>query len=399
MGKIKSKELNKNAKPSYTTGDVPDFPEQIYKAYSASSIAFEVGKLVMVLFVFLVALRLMTGSFQLFGAGLAKELVAISANPFTSLFIGILATAVIQSSSTTTTLIVSLVAAGKLSLMGAVPMIMGANIGTSVTSTIVSLGHIGNRSEFEKAVAGASVHSFFNIFTVAILFPLEITTHALSRLSGFLAELIEPRPGEEIGTVLFFIRDTANWIIQITGENPYICLLLGLAALFFSLQFLSQILRNLVIGRIEQNMNKYLFRRPFVSLITGLVTTTAVQSSSVTTSLMVPLVATKKISLERAFPFIMGANIGTTTTALLASVVMEGPLAVAALAIAFTHLLFNFLGVCLIFPVPFIRRIPVFMAESLGRFTRSNRIFGVIYIVVVFFVVPVLLIFINQRFF
>ncbi|MEZ4776094.1 MAG: Na/Pi symporter [Bacteroidia bacterium] len=399
MGKINVRGNTKYEKPSFTTGSVPEFSKEINKAYDASGIAFEAGKLLLILFFFLVALNLMSGSFQLFGAGFAKELVTISANPFISLFVGLLATALIQSSSTTTTLIVSLVAAGKLSLLGAVPMIMGANIGTSVTSTIVSLGHIGNRAEFEKAVAGASVHDFFNIFTVFILFPLEMTTHALSNLSGSLASLVEPQQGEGVGTTLFFVRDTARWIIHMTGENPYISLIIGLAALFFSLQFLTKILRNLVIGKIEQNMNKYLFKKPLVSLFTGFITTTAVQSSSVTTSLMVPLIATEKLTLERAFPFIMGANIGTTTTALIAAVFLEAPAATAALGIAFTHLLFNLFGVCILFPIPIIRKIPIYLAEALGRLTLRNRIFGVVYIVIVFFVIPICLIFLNQNYF
>ena len=360
--------------------------------FNSTELAFKIGQLLLVLFAFLVALNLMSGSFKLFGKGFAEDLVNMTANPFLSLFVGMLATAIIQSSSTTTTLIVALVASGELSLIGAVPMIMGANIGTSVTSTIVSLGHITNRDEYQRAVAGASVHDFFNIITVAVLFTLEITTGALSSSAAWLAGNIGPQEGEKMGSAIFFVKDTSKGIMAMLGNNPYLILPLGLIGLFFSLQFLSRILRSLLVGKIEQNMNKYIFGRPIMSLLTGLGSTIAVQSSSVTTSLMVPLVAMKKITLERAFPFLMGANIGTTTTALMAALVMDGDAASAALACAFAHLLFNLFGVLILFPIRQVRNIPIRLAEGLGSLTLKNRLYGVGYVVVVFFVLPFILI-------
>jgi len=303
-----------------------------------------------------------------------------------------LATAIIQSSSTTTTLIVALVASGEVSLIDAVPMIMGANIGTSVTSTIVSLGHIGNREEYKRAVAGASVHDFFNILTVIVVFTIEMLTGALSSSALWLAETIGPQEGEKVGSMIFFVKDTAKGIIKLTGENPYISLPIGLLALFFSLQYLSKILRSLLVGKIQENMNKYIFGKPINSLLTGLISTTAVQSSSVTSSLMVPLVATDKITLENAFPFLMGANIGTTTTALMAALFLDGDAANAALACAFAHLLFNLFGVLVLFPIKQVRRIPIFLAEGLGNLTLKNRLYGVGYVVIFFFVIPFILI-------
>lgn len=359
---------------------------------NASELAFKIGQLLLILFLFLVALNLMSGSFKLFGKGFAEQLVSITANPFVSLFIGMLATAVIQSSSTTTTLIVALVASGEISLINAVPLIMGANIGTSVTSTIVSLGHITKKDEYKLAVAGASVHDFFNIITVIVLFTLEVTTGVLSSSASWLAQMVSPQEGEKMGSAIFFVKDTAKGIMGLLGNNPYVVLPVGLLALFFSLQYLSKILRTLLVGQIEEKMNKYIFDRPIVSLLTGLVSTTAVQSSSVTSSLMVPLVATSKITLERAFPFLMGANIGTTTTALMAALFLDSDVATAALACAFAHLLFNLFGVCILFPIRPVRKIPIVLANGLGNLTMKNRLFGIGYIVVVFFIIPFILI-------
>ncbi|RMG70860.1 MAG: Na/Pi cotransporter family protein [Bacteroidetes bacterium] len=355
-----------------------------------------VAMLLAILYLFLLGLYLMTGGFRLLGEDFARELVAVTTNPFIGLFIGLLATAVIQSSSATTTMIVLLVAAEKITLLEAVPMVMGANVGTSITSTIVSLGHIMNREEYQRAVAAASLHDFFNIISVAVVFGLEATTHALTDLSLYLSGLIETRPGEDFGGVLFFVKDSAQAVIRLTGKRAALIIPLGLAALFVALQLLTRLLRGLVIGRIEQNLNRYVFNRPSVALLTGVFATAAVQSSSITTSLMVPLVATDKIPLKKAFPFLMGANIGTTSTALLAAIVMEGPAAGAAMAVAFTHILFNLAGVLILYPIRPIRQLPIRMAEELGELTLKNRVYGVAYIVLVFFVLPFILIFMAR---
>ena len=137
---------------------------------------FQVLALLGVLVLFFVSLELMGDSFKLMGRGFAETLLRTTSNPFVGLFIGILATSLVQSSSTTTALTVGMVAGGGLTVAGAIPIMMGANIGTSVTNTIVSLGHITRKDEFRRAMAGATVHDFFNLLTVAIALPLELTT-------------------------------------------------------------------------------------------------------------------------------------------------------------------------------------------------------------------------------
>ena len=118
--------------------------------------------LVGTLFAFLLALNLMSGGFKLLGSDIAMQIISITSNPFVGLFVGLLATALVQSSSTTTSMIVAIVASGTLNLQSAVPMIMGANIGTTITNTIVSLAHAGHKEDFKRAFAAATVHDFFN---------------------------------------------------------------------------------------------------------------------------------------------------------------------------------------------------------------------------------------------
>merc|ERR1712226_601544 len=111
----------------------------------------------------------------------AGELFGDDTNPIAGLMVGILATVLLQSSSTTTSIIVSLVGGddGTISVDQGIYMIMGANIGTSVTNTIVAMGQMGDGDQLERAFAGATVHDMFNFLCVATLFPIEVITHYL----------------------------------------------------------------------------------------------------------------------------------------------------------------------------------------------------------------------------
>ena len=141
------------------------------------------------LYIFLLSIGLMGAAFKGFGKGFAEVLLNTTNNSFIGLFIGILATSLVQSSSTTTSIVVGMVASGVLSTGGAIPIIMGANIGTTVTNTLVSLGHVTRPEEFRRAIAGATVHDFFNIICVSIMFPLELATGFLQKSATFLTEV------------------------------------------------------------------------------------------------------------------------------------------------------------------------------------------------------------------
>ncbi|HHG86729.1 MAG TPA: Na/Pi cotransporter family protein [Bacteroidetes bacterium] len=376
---------------------------------------FQVVFLAAVIYFFLVSLEMMGASFKLFGKDFAKNLVQTASNPMVGLFIGMLATAIVQSSSTTTSTVVVLVASGAFgpasdpaTISLAVPIIMGANIGTSVTSTIVALGHITNRKEYRKAIAAATVHDFFNIITVSILFPLEYFFGILSRPASALAEVLYVGGGDG-GVISAFkvvkhaVKPASEMLLDGTAALlgagsaviPFAALGLALLLLFFSLRGLTSSLKKLLIGRLQEKVDRVLFGNPVKAILWGAGLTAFVQSSSVTSSLTVPLVATNKVSLRKAFPFLMGANIGTTTTALIAALLTVGENPVAGLAIALCHVFFNLAGVLLIFPIPQIRSIPIKLARKLGNATMRNRLYGIGYIAVTFFLVPFLLILIT----
>merc|ERR1719230_37040 len=141
--------------------------------------AFNAVCLFALLYLFLLGLDLMGNAFKgMSGKGVGDMLTSVS-NPMSGLAIGILGTVLLQSSSTTTSIIVTMVGADILDVPNAIPMVMGANIGTSVTNTIVAHGHIIDRTEFVNGITGATVHDAFNFLTVATLLPLEIITQAI----------------------------------------------------------------------------------------------------------------------------------------------------------------------------------------------------------------------------
>lgn len=359
------------------------------------------------IFLFLVALSLMGHSMGLLSKNAAEELILATDNPFVGLFVGILVTAILQSSSTTTALVVAMVASGTFgdaadpdTISRALPVIMGANIGTTVTSTIVSLGHITSRKEYRKAVAAATMHDFFNIFTAILLFPLEYFFGVLSRPATAMAQYLEVAANQDgsIGFMDTLIAPLVGYLdafFQLFLSEaflPFVLLPLAILVLFMSLRWITKMLKDNLILRERSRIRKTLFQNPWKALGWGALITALIQSSSVSTSLVVPLVATGKVSMKKAFPFIMGANVGTTTTALIAAFAIPGTNPVAAIAIAFCHLLFNFFGVLFFFPIPSIRILPVNLARALGKATLKNRLYGILYILLVFFVLPFLMV-------
>ncbi len=322
------------------------------------------------------------------------ELISIARNPFVSFFIGLLATAIIQSSSTTSSMVVAMVASGSLPFSSGFFIVMGANIGTTITSDIISLAFIIHRDEFKRALASATIHDFFNILTAAILLPLEYYYHFLSHIALSVTGLID---GNQQSTYIYhagglaFISPISNWVLGWIGNN-LIPLILGILLLFLAIKFMTQIIYKLVIGDSKEKLKRFIFNNPAKSFGWGFLLTGALQSSSITTSLIVPLAATGKILLASVFPFIMGANVGTTITALMASVYKSH----AAVSIAIAHLLFNSFGTLLFLPFKPVRNFMVRLADQFSQLASQRRINFFIYIILTFFLIPFLLIYFSK---
>ncbi|XP_077391070.1 sodium-dependent phosphate transport protein 2B-like [Festucalex cinctus] len=431
------------------------------------------------LYLFICSLDVLSSAFQLVGGKAAgdifKENVILS-NPVAGLVIGVLVTVLVQSSSTSSSIVVSMVSSGLLEVRSAVPIIMGANIGTSVTNTIVAMMQAGNRNEFRRAFAGATVHDFFNWLSVLVLLPLEVATGVLEKLTHLIIESFHIQSGEDAPDLLKIItKPLTDSIIQldksvITGiatgdpearnkslikiwckkkvnttfwnETVTSCpagavcweegnltwtemnttwtdyqqkcthifvnanlpdLAVGLILLGMSLLILCsclilivKLLNSMLKGQVALVIKKVLntdFPFPFswvtgyIAIVVGAGMTFIVQSSSVFTSAITPLVGIGVISLERAYPLTLGSNIGTTTTAILAAMASPGETLANSLQIALCHFFFNIMGIILWYPIPFTR-IPIRLARGLGNSTAQYRWFAALYLVLCFLILP-----------
>lgn len=344
---------------------------------------------------FFVSLEMMSSAFKLMGAGFAENLLSATDSPIVALLTGILATSLVQSSSTVTSLTVALVASGTLPVAQAVPIIMGANVGTTVTNTIVSMGHITRKEEFKRAMAGATVHDFFNLFAVAILFPLEVAFKVISRSAEYLTSGLTGVGGAELLSPLkAVVKPITEFMIMILQEVGWLVLVVGLLMLFMALRYLVVLLKSMMMGRTEKILHKYIFGAPLAAMACGVVLTVLVQSSSVTTSIIVPMVGAGILTVRQIFPYTLGANIGTTITALLAALALAGDNAetgIFGITIAFAHLLFNIFGIVLIYGIPILREVPLKMADWMGMLAYKNRWYAFLYLVSLFFLLPLLL--------
>lgn len=367
-----------------------------------------VTALILVYF-FLVSIKLMGTSFKLLGKGFAERMITLTSNPFVGLFIGILATSIVQSSSAVTSMVVVAAQAGNLTIAGAVPLVMGANIGTSVTNLLVSFSLVTRTAEYRRGFAGAIVHDLFNLCSVAVLFPLELATGILHKAAEATTSLLAQAGGLQFTNVIDAVVKPVSgaivegWLTVVGAAHKAAgigLVIFSLMILFSSLFLITRLMRMAVLTRLERFLKKYLFRNAVIAFAFGAALTAFVQSSSVTTSAMVPLVGAGLLTIRDIYPYTLGANIGTTVTAMLAALVeaaKEAPgasaIGPAGITVALCHLFFNIAGTVIFYP---LRIIPISLAERLADIAAGRKIFGFLYVLVIFFVIPVLMILISK---
>ena len=301
-----------------------------------------------------------------------------------SFVMGILGTALVQSSSTVTSMCVVLTQEGIMPLAIAAGVVHGANLGTSVTSSIVAFAtevrpSTGNWFKdlramlfeprgkgFQRAVGTAVVHDMFNIIMVtAILLLLELPFGFVLTAAEASADVIAQATSGGAGILgalkwlspSTYTAPVSKGLIQV-GVPGSVIALVGFPLLFFSLKGFSTRMKDAVLADTDEEDvkamgQKLLGRAPVDTFVRGLVLTILVQSSSATTSMVVPLAAMGFFRVRAIFPFILGANIGTTTTALLAATGAVGqPGFDEGLTIALCHLYLNVMAVFFAVAVP-----------------------------------------------
>lgn len=324
-----------------------------------------------------------------------EGLLTLASNPWLGLLLGILTTALVQSSSIVTALLVALVAGG-LPITTAIPIVMGANLGTTITNTLVSLGYLSTDDDFERGFAAATIHDCFNLLALVIFFPLELLWHPLEHLSQWLLNqnmnfvLV---PDSFVSPIDWLVQPT-RWLIAY-GVNhlsgPWDSLLLfssSVGGLMLSVTMLGWLLKRWLNAPAQTAIYWGIGHGSKLGgLAAGAATTALLQSSSMTTSLVVPLAGAGLVTLEDIYPFVLGANIGTCITALLASLSLSSSV---AQQLALVHLSYNLLAVVLIYGLPGLRRIPITMVQKLAATTLRFRLIAVAYVVGLFFAVPLL---------
>ena len=383
----------------------PDAPQRAIRptpsVNGAKQLLLKFVALLALLYVFLFSIALFGAAFKLVGKEFSQTLIATTTNPVVGLMIGLLATSLIQSSSSTTSIVVGMVAGGALTVQGAIPIIMGANMGTTVTNTLVAMTTLNRRTEFERAFAGATMHDFFNLMSILLLFPLEQATHFLQRSATWLsAHLVGAEGAEFPNPIKAAVKPAVGQIKHLLldgfdlhkGAATIVMVVIALVGIFFALAFLTRLLKSVVLARAEGAFTKNVQRAGVVAMLVGLLVTVGVQSSSITTSLLVPLIGAGIVPLESAFAATLGANVGTTVTALLASLTGTPQ----AVTVALVHLLFNLSGIVIIYPIPRLRRIPVALAQGLANRTARKPYFALLYMVGLFFVMPLVFVLVGK---
>merc|ERR1719491_1281630 len=403
-----------------------------------------------------------------------------------------------------------MVGADQLTVQSSIPIVMGANIGTSVTNTIVSMGQSGNRIELERAFAGATVHDMFNMLTVLTLLPIESFIVAVQGEGGPLYWLTyyisDGLMGGEKGSKLFtsplktitapitsFIVKANKYVIlaltldkpvprEPTAVNSTLCAALdnlcdayycvnsdlnaqfkkisssgykklhncsglildesgrpcgsescyldagsfyetkvtdgrlikggvlegsgdiggGIISLVISLVLLGggliglcKTLQKVIMGKAKTIIHYSTRLNDYMAMLIGLGITIVVQSSSVTTSTLTPLCGLGVLPLDKMLPITLGANIGTTCTALIASLVS---LKFSAIQIALCHLFFNIFGILIWFPIKPMRQIPLGAAKLLGLYASYYRYVPGLYILIMFVIMPCMCLAISALF-
>tara|TARA_B100000927_G_scaffold270520_1_gene246746 strand:+ start:7203 stop:9089 length:1887 start_codon:yes stop_codon:yes gene_type:complete len=421
---------------------------------------FEVCIIVGCLYLFIASLSFLADGFRLLAGKQAGEVFrneAVFNNPVAGLMVGILVTVLVQSSSTSTSIIITMVAAELLTVEQAIPLIMGANIGTSVTSTIVALGQLSQRNEFRRAFAGATVHDMFNFMCVIVFLPLEAATGFLTKFSNATInaypsltstekppdilkvitnpltkavvqldkKIINKLATETNATEYQKLMDKSlikrisqedidsgkkigHWFNNTTltdTEAGVILLISSLALLCLMLYIIVRTLKSLLQGQIaviiHRSVNGNIKNRKYgkcvcylewvsgyLAILVGIAMTIAVQSSSITTSALTPLVGVGVLSLERMYPVVCGANIGTCITGILAALAADGSKLRMTLHVAFAHLLFNLCGITMLYVIWPLRSLPINAAIHLGNTTAKYRWFAILYLFIMFLLLP-----------
>lgn len=372
--------------------------------------------LVLGIFIFICSIEGIKSGWGVLGGDFQSQLLEIIDSetvPIIGLAVGLLATSLVQSSSAvvagTMASLAGMVASGvplSTAVSFGIPVVLGANIGTTVTNSIVAIGHCGDEQEFCNAIPGAIIHDIFNILNVTFFFILELTTGLLSSSATFLARslmgVLKIKAGE-LATIGFLdvlieqplLNPLSAFLTR--GFGTFIgglsLIVLSFAALLGGLNLISKSINHLMDTTSLKDKIFKTLRTPFRSVLVGTSVTWVLQSSSVATSLSLPFLATGTIDLEQMYSYSLGCNIGTTMD--LSQIYGYAASGIAGITLGLAHVIINTAGVALWLFTP-LREIPLYLAKEIGNRISEPKIAPVIligYVGVVFFGLPLTVLF------
>ncbi|OQS05850.1 sodium-dependent phosphate transporter [Thraustotheca clavata] len=372
------------------------------------------------LYLFMVSIRWLSDGFTLLVACQAKSVFDFSNNSICSLMIGVVAAALLHSQSTVVSITVASVGAGALSLRQAIPIVMGANLGTCVTCILVAFAQVHSRDQFERAMAAATVHDMYNLWSIVVLYPIEVVLHPLEKLgsamtrgSGKIAfsspldKIIDPFADHLVSLNRTIVQNivaasgngttcnetkimlhgsmrnssmtTAGTVTLVVG---FICLILALVGMVYTM---TRLFRNTTSSLLQRVLNF----NAYVNILIGLIITMILHSSTAMTSTLTPLAGLNVITMDQLYPLILGSNIGTTASGLLAAVVTGRK---EAGQVALANIWFNVFGILLFYVVPATRYPVVHCAQRIGKYSAQWPMVAIIFLLVTFALLPGILI-------
>ena len=345
------------------------------------------AKLIFFIYAFIFSIELIK-KISLFLAPIVKDFLAQSLTPIKAIATGWFTTSIVQSSGAVGSVVATFAGNDLINLPTAVYILIGASLGTTITALIISLVIVAQRrKDFRHGFEIALAYAIYSAILVVIVFVLEYFFGFFSRISLFLANLIGPKIS--LLNVPNFIGLITSPIINFLFKygNKLALLVLGFVILIFTLKYIGKSMI-LVLGgedKAKNFINKY-FDSKYKAYFIGVVLTAIVFSSSITVGLLVPLAVARLISLRKAIPFILGADLGTFTDVFLASVIIDQPF---ALATALTYMLFGVIGAIVFLPnVDFLHRMTKFTSKRLIKISRKKAF----YLLVAFVLIPLVVI-------
>lgn len=327
--------------------------------------------MVLSIYLFISSIVLIKESATSIGQAALRFLCNLVSDTTTGVLVGWFGTALIQSSGAFDSITVTLVSAGILPMTVGVAIIIGAELGTTVTTQLVSiLGYLNRDKEvFRLSFGVAMMHYWYNLATLLIFFPIELSSGLLTKIALEGTHIFGRIPGiTEVPSLFDLITP---WIDALLSFIPaWSGIIIGCALLMLSLRESEKHMSAVFATEVSKNLLQSTFGDPIRSFLAGLIFTILVPSTSVMVSLLVPLTATRLIEADQhILPYILGANIGTVVDVMVAALVTGEP---AAIGVWLVHLTINIIGAILFFPLmnPFTRFVKIandFLTDSRNR--------------------------------